>query len=133
MPLPMTSAALGGSIEVPTVSGERARISLRPAPKAADTSACPGKGMSILRHQGQGDMYVEASSRPPSTPHRQAAQAAAGIADAGTDDKTSPESHSFFDKVKELWQDLRGVERRLAGHIGTKLGGRSRRAVRKFP
>lgn len=107
VPLPMTSAALGGSIEVPTVNGERARINIPSGTQSGETFHLRGKGMSILRHQGRGDMYVEAVVETPVNLTDKQRKLLQEFADAGTDDKTSPESHSFFDKVKELWQDLR--------------------------
>ena len=59
VPIPMATAALGGAIEVPTIDGGRAKVRCRPAPRPASSSACKGKGMSVLRTAARGDMYVE--------------------------------------------------------------------------
>ena len=60
-----------------------------------------------FRHQGRGDMYVEALVETPVNLSEKQRKLLQEFADAGTDEKTSPESHGFFAKVKELWQDLR--------------------------
>jgi len=107
VPLPMTTAALGGTIEVPTVNGERARISIPSGTQAGENFRLRGKGMTILRSAGRGDMYVEAMVETPVNLTDKQRRLLQEFADDGSDEKTSPESHGFFAKVKELWQDLR--------------------------
>ena len=43
VPIPMTTAALGGSIEVPSIDGSRAKVSIPPAPRPAPSSACAAR------------------------------------------------------------------------------------------
>jgi molecular chaperone DnaJ len=107
VPLPMTTAALGGTIEVPTVNGERARISIPPGTQSGAAFRLRGKGMTILRHQARGDMYVEAVVETPVNLTERQRQLLREFADGGGEENHSPESHGFFAKVKELWQDLR--------------------------
>src|SRR5512144_2101908 len=107
VPLPMTTAALGGTIEVPTVNGERARISIPPGTQSGASFRLRGKGMTILRHQARGDMYVEAMVETPVKLTERQRQLLREFAEGGADAEHSPESHGFFAKVKELWQDLR--------------------------
>src|SRR5205085_4451880 len=40
VPIPITTAALGGAIEVPTVEGSRTRVTVPPAPNPATSSGC---------------------------------------------------------------------------------------------
>ncbi len=66
-----------------------------------------GKGMTILRSPNRGDMFVEVLVETPvnlSKKQRDLLQQFAGDA---PEDKTSPQSSSFFSKVKELWEDLK--------------------------
>jgi molecular chaperone DnaJ len=107
VPLPMTTAALGGTIEVPTVNGERARISIPPGTQSSETFRLRGKGMTILRSQARGDMYVEAMVETPVNLTEKQRKLLQEFADGGGDADHSPESHGFFAKVKELWQELR--------------------------
>ena len=107
VPLPMTTAALGGTVEVPTVNGERARISIPPGTQSSETFRLRGKGMTILRSQARGDMYVEAMVETPINLTDKQRKLLQEFADGGGEEDHSPESHGFFAKVKELWQDLR--------------------------
>lgn len=107
LPLPMTTAALGGTLEVPTISGERVRLSVPPGTQTGETFRLRGKGMSILRSQSRGDMYVETFVETPV--HLTETQKALlqEFDAASNQEKHSPESHGFFAKMKELWNDLR--------------------------
>ncbi len=107
LPLPLTTAALGGSIEVPTISGERARLTIPAGTQTGEVFRLRSKGMSILRTQGRGDMYVETFVETPVHLTEKQKKLLQEFAEAGTDEKHSPESHGFFAKMKELWDDLR--------------------------
>ena len=43
VPIPITTAALGGTIEVPTVDGSRTRVTVPPAPNRATSSGCAAR------------------------------------------------------------------------------------------
>lgn len=107
VPVAMVAAALGGQIEVPTIDGARARLSIPAGSQTGRQFRLKGKGMSVLRSPARGDMYVEvAVETPMNLTKRQRELLEEFKAEAG-DDTTSPQSHGFFDKVKELWDDLR--------------------------
>jgi len=107
LPLPLTKAALGGNIEVPTIGGERARLTIPPGSQTGEQFRLRGKGMSILHSQSRGDMYVETFVETPVNLTDRQKKLLKEFEDAGTDEKHSPESHGFFSKMKELWDDLR--------------------------
>src|SRR5262249_62034124 len=65
VPIPMTTAALGGSIEVPAVDGSRARITIPPGAQHGQQFRLRGKGMSVLRSPARGDMLVEIAVETP--------------------------------------------------------------------
>ena len=66
VPLPMTTAALGGSIEVPTIGGSKARITIPEGTQHNHQLRLKGKGMSILRRDGKfGDMFVHVKVETP--------------------------------------------------------------------
>ncbi|MDG4603525.1 MAG: molecular chaperone DnaJ [Defluviicoccus sp.] len=106
VPIPMTAAALGGTIEVPTISGERARISIGPGTQTGEVFRLRGKGMSILRSHARGDMFVEVFVETPVSLNERQKKLLQDFDAACSNDKQSPESHGFFAKVKELWDDL---------------------------
>ena len=49
VPLRMTTAALGGAVEVPTVDGGRAKVTIPAGSQAGDQFRLRGKGFSVLR------------------------------------------------------------------------------------
>ena len=106
VPLPMTTAALGGQIEVPTIEGRRARITVGAGTQSGKQFRLKGKGMSVLRSPARGDQFVEVVVETPVNLNKRQQELLEEFA-AGQNAKTSPQSAGFFDRVKELWNDLR--------------------------
>jgi len=61
----MTIAALGGDIDVPTIEGGHARVSIPAGTQSGKQFRLKGKGMSILRRQDRGDFYVHVHVETP--------------------------------------------------------------------
>ena len=106
VPIPMTTAALGGNIEVPTVDGGRAKVTIPSGCQAGRQFRLRGKGMPVLRGQGCGDMYIQTSVETPVNLTKRQRDLLAEFNKTGTA-KTNPESEGFFTKVKDLWEDLK--------------------------
>jgi molecular chaperone DnaJ len=106
VPVPMTTATLGGTIQVPTVDGSRAKITLNPGVQTGQQFRLRGKGMTVLNGNGRGDLYVEAKIETPVHLTKRQKQLLEEFAKSSTK-KHSPEAHGFFAKVKELWEDLK--------------------------
>ena len=107
VPLRMTQAALGGSVEVPTVDGGRARVTIPAGTQAGDQFRLRGKGFSVLRSAVRGDMYVQVSvETPQNLTRRQRELLEEFEAEAARAGRTSPEAEGFFAKVKEFWDGL---------------------------
>jgi molecular chaperone DnaJ len=107
VPVPMTTAALGGTIEVPTIAGDRARVGVPAGTQSSETFRLKGKGMSVLRSPAKGDMYVEVIVETPVHLTERQKKLLQEFAEASDDQEHSPESHGFFARVKEFWDDLR--------------------------
>ena len=107
VPIPMTKAALGGTVEVPTVDGGRARITIPAGTQTGHQFRLKGKGMSVLRSKAHGDMFVETAVETPVNLTKEQKALLEQVAEGGEGEKHSPESHGFFTKVKELWEDLK--------------------------
>jgi len=108
VPVPMTTAALGGSVEVPAVDGSRARINIPDGTQSGQQFRLRGKGMSVLRSSSRGDMFVELSVETPvNLTKKQKELMAEFRAEGGDGNKHSPQSGGFFSKVKEIWEDLK--------------------------
>jgi len=107
VPIPMTTAALGGNVEVPAVDGSRAKITIPAGTQTGRQFRLRGKGMTVLRSPSRGDMFIEAMVETPVNLTGDQEKLLREFESAGTNEKHSPESHGFFAKVKELWEDLR--------------------------
>ena len=108
VPVPMTTAALGGHIEVPTVDGARARINIPAGTQPGQQFRLKSKGMSVLRAKSRGDMFVELQVETPVNLTKKQKEHLESLQAAGAEDKKhSPESGGFFSKVKDLWEDLK--------------------------
>jgi len=109
VPITMTTAALGGDIEVPTIAGKRAKMKIPAGTQAGKQFRLKGKGMPVQRSGASGDMVIEVAVETPINLSgkqkdliRQLDKTLGGKAAA----KHSPESSGFLNKVKELWDDL---------------------------
>lgn len=106
VPVPMTTAALGGTVDVPTISNERARVGVPAGTQSGETFRLRSKGMTVLRSTARGDMYVEVVVETPVKLTDKQKKLLQEFQESGSDEEHSPESHGFFAKVKELWNDL---------------------------
>lgn len=109
VPIPMAAAALGSSIEVPTIEGKRAKVTIPKGAQSGHQFRLRGKGMSVLRSQARGDMYIDVVVETPvnlSKRQEELLREFQGEKPAKGQSTTSPESEGFFSRVKELWEDL---------------------------
>ena len=106
VPIAMTTAALGGSIEVPTIDGARAKVNIPAGTQTGQQFRLRGKGMSILRQQSRGDMFIQASVETPTNLSDEQRDILKKFESSGGGMKASPQSSGFFTKAKELWDDL---------------------------
>jgi molecular chaperone DnaJ len=106
VPIPMTTAALGGTIEVPCVDGSRARVTVPAGTQPGHQFRLKAKGMSVMRAAQRGDMYVETAVETPVHLSKRQKELLEEFERAGRKEETSPESEGFFAKVREFWNDL---------------------------
>lgn len=107
VPVPMTTAAIGGDIEVPTIDGKRMKVSIPAGTQGGQQFRLKAKGMTILRSPTRGDMFVEVSVETPVNLSKRQKELLQEFAGESPSSKTSPQSSGFFDKVKDLWEDLK--------------------------
>ena len=108
VPLSMTTAALGGHVEVPVVDGTRAKLAIPAGSQTNDQHRLRGKGFSVLRSAARGDMYVVlAVETPRHLTRRQRELLEEFNAEANENEKSNPETEGFFGKVRDFF-DGRG-------------------------
>ena len=101
-PVSFVTAALGGTIEVPTLDGEPAKITIPQGTQSGRRFRLRSKGMPVLRGGGlSGDLYVEVTVETPvklSKKQKELLRAFEAESGAGT----HPESEGFFAKVRDF-------------------------------
>lgn len=102
VPVPMTIAALGGTIDVPTISGKMARLTIEAGTQSARKFRMRSKGMPALRGSGHGDQIVEIQVETPTELTDRQKELLAEFQEAGD---TSPKATSWYDKIKGLFDD----------------------------
>jgi molecular chaperone DnaJ len=107
VPIPMTTAALGGTIEVPTIEGGRAKVTVPPGTQTGHQFRLKSRGMSVLRSTARGDMFIQAVVETPVNLNKRQQDLLREFDKAGNKEGTHPESEGFFAKVRELWEDLK--------------------------
>jgi molecular chaperone DnaJ len=107
VPISVTTAALGGTIEVPTVEGSRTRVTVPPGTQSGHQFRLRGKGMTVLRSSVRGDMYINAIVEIPVNLSKRQQELLREFEQEGENRKTNPESEGFFARVKEFFEDLR--------------------------
>jgi molecular chaperone DnaJ len=105
VPISMVTAAMGGQIDVPTLDGGRAKVTIPEGTQSGRQFRMAGKGMPVLRSRSHGDMVIQVFVETPVKLTKKQKELLAEFAKL-EGEETNPESTGFFKKVKELWNDL---------------------------
>ena len=103
VPISMTTAALGGQIEVPTIDGEKTRVKVPEGSESGKQFRLKGKGMPVLRSKVTGDMYIQVEVETPKNLTRKQRELLESF-ERESNGETSPHSAGFFTKVKEFFE-----------------------------
>ncbi|MEL6781026.1 MAG: molecular chaperone DnaJ [Pseudomonadota bacterium] len=105
-PVPMTTAALGGEIEIPTIDGGRARVTIPEGAQTGRKLRLRGKGMPSVRSDGsggaEGDLYVEMFVETPRNLSARQKEILREFCECSGAD-CNPESEGFIGRVKKFW------------------------------
>ncbi len=106
VPVTMTTAALGGEIDVPTIDGGRSKVKVPAGSQTGKQMRLRSKGMPALRGGGQGDMLIEMAVE---TPVNLTARQKELLREfEKLSEENNPEGSSFFTKVKGFWDGMKG-------------------------
>lgn len=103
VPISMTTAALGGQIDVPTIDGEKTRVKVPEGSESGKQFRLKGKGMPVLRSKVTGDMYIQVEVETPKNLTRKQRELLESF-ERESNGETSPHSAGFFTKVKEFFE-----------------------------
>lgn len=101
VPIAMTTAVLGGKIEVPTLDGGKVAVSIPEGTQTGKQFRLNGRGMPHLRGRGRGDLYLETLVETPVNLSKKQKALLKEFAEMAGDD-ISPESTGFIDRVRQF-------------------------------
>jgi molecular chaperone DnaJ len=101
VPISMAIASLGGEVEVPTIDGKKARVTIQDGAQTGKQFRLKAKGMPVLRSAQFGDMYIQVTVETPVNLSRRQKEILKEF-DAESRNN-SPESEGFFAKAKAFW------------------------------
>lgn len=103
LPIPLTTAILGGTVEVPTVTG-KAKMKIKEGTQNNSILRLQGKGMPSLRGGRRGDMYVKIITEIPTSLTSEQRKALEQF-DSLLQDKNSPIQNDFKRKAAPFLRD----------------------------
>ncbi len=106
VPVPMVTATLGGTADVPVIDGSKTKISIPEGTQNGQQFRLRGKGMPVMRSNVKGDLYIEVAVETPVNLSKKQKEMLREFA-GDKPEKNSPEAGSFFNKIKDLWDDLK--------------------------
>ena len=101
-PVSFITASLGGTIEVPTLDGGRAKVAIPEGTQGGRQFRLKDKGMPVLRSAQRGDLYIEVAVETPvklTKRQKELLREFETASQAGT----HPEAEGFLARLKEFW------------------------------
>ena len=105
LPISFADAALGTTIEVPTIDGSKSKVKIPSGTQSGKQLRLKEKGMSQLRGNGFGDLYLQIKVEVPVNLSREQKILLEKYKEL-EDSKNNPENESFFKKAKGFWDNL---------------------------
>ena len=102
VPISFTTAALGGSIEIPNLDGENVTIEIPAGIQSGKQLRQRGAGMPVLQGRGRGDLVIEIAVETPTRLSKVQRALLEQFREQETGEEC-PESRGFFDKVKDAF------------------------------
>ena len=105
IPISMTTAALGGDLEAPTIDGGKSRVKVPSGVQSGKRLRLKGKGMPSLRGNSFGDLYVELEVETPVNLTSKQKKLLMEFQEIGVNN--NPAESNFFSRVRSFWEDLK--------------------------
>ena len=102
-PISIADAALGTSLEIPTIDGGKAKIKIPAGTQSGKQFRLRGKGMPYMRNNGTGDLYVQVSTEIPISLNKEQKELLEKFREI-ENDKSNPSIKKFFQKAKSFWR-----------------------------
>ena len=103
-PISIADAALGTSIEIPTIDGGKAKIKIPPGTQNGKQFRLRGKGMPFMRGSGVGDLYIQVNTEVPISLNKEQKELLEKFREI-ENEKSNPSIKKFFQKAKSFWKN----------------------------
>jgi len=103
-PISIADAALGTTIEIPTIDGGKAKIKIPDGTQNAKQFRLKGKGMPYMRGSGNGDLYVQINTEVPISLNKEQKELLEKFREI-ENEKSNPSIKKFFQKAKSFWKN----------------------------
>ena len=100
VPLSMTTAALGGEIDIPCIDGSSEKVKIDEGTQSGTEVRLRKKGMTMLQSKGVGDLFVRFTVETPTKLNDKQKELLKQFAEESKE--SSPQSTGFFEKLREL-------------------------------
>lgn len=100
VPLPMTTAALGGEIDIPCIDGSSEKVKIDEGTQSGTEVRLRKKGMTMLQSKSVGDLFVRFTVETPTKLTDKQKELLKQFAEESKE--SSPQSTGFFEKLREL-------------------------------
>ena len=104
-PISFTTAALGGTIELPGLDGAKHVIEIPAGIQSGKQLRKRGAGMPVLQGRGAGDLVIEIHVETPTKLSARQRELLREFQGSETGDE-SPQTKGFFDRIRDAWNDL---------------------------
>ncbi len=103
LPISLSNAALGTTVEVPSIDGGRSKIKIPSGTQHGKQFRLKGKGMPVLRRNIFGDLYIRVVTQVPTNLSKRQREILEEFNDIESK-KPDPVIKSFFEKAKKFWK-----------------------------
>ena len=103
-PISLANAALGSTVEVPTIDGGKAKVKIPAGTQHGKQFRLKGKGMPIMKNKNYGDLYIQAITEVPVSLTKEQKNLLEQFKKL-EDTKTNPIMKDFFEKAKRFWKN----------------------------
>ena len=100
-PISFTTAALGGTIAIPGIDGEKIEVRIPPGIQSGETLRQRGAGMSVLNARGRGDLMTRVLVETPTRMSKEQKAILEQFRATETGDEC-PASKGFFSRLKSI-------------------------------
>ena len=103
-PLSLADAALGTTVEIPTIDGGKAKIKIPDGTQNGKQFRLKGKGMPFMRRGDYGDLYVQVKTEVPVFLNKEQKELLERFRKI-ENEKSNPSIKKFFQKAKDFWKN----------------------------